>query len=88
MITGEGKLDSQTFSGKAPSAVLERASRQHIPVIAIAGKVEVCKELESAGFTAIYATAEENVPDAVAMTKEYTSGRLEAIASSILQSLV
>ena len=88
VITGEGKLDSQTFSGKAPSAVLERASRQHIPVIAIAGKVEVCEELESAGFTAIYATAEENVPDAVAMTKEYTSGRLEAIASSILQSLV
>lgn len=87
VITGEGKLDSQTFSGKAPSTVLERATRRHIPVIAIAGKVEACKELESAGFKAIYATAEENVPDTVAMTEEYTSGRLEAIASSILRSL-
>ena len=39
VITGEGRIDSQTLMGKAPSAVLRRASSAGVPVIAIGGSV-------------------------------------------------
>lgn len=40
VITGEGKLDTQTLSNKAPFAVLQCARKFQKPVIAIAGKIE------------------------------------------------
>jgi glycerate 2-kinase len=40
VITGEGKIDSQTFSNKAPKTVADFAKRAGKPVIAIGGKVE------------------------------------------------
>ena len=40
VITGEGKLDSQTLNNKAPFAVARIARKYNKPVIAIAGKVE------------------------------------------------
>lgn len=41
VITGEGKIDSQTLNGKLPSAVAQRASARNIPVMAICGRTEV-----------------------------------------------
>jgi len=40
VITGEGKIDSQTLNNKAPFVVAKAARKQNIPVIALAGKVE------------------------------------------------
>jgi len=37
VITGEGRLDSQTIYGKTPIGVARAAKRHHIPVIGIAG---------------------------------------------------
>lgn len=37
VITGEGRLDSQTIYGKAPIVVAKRAQRHGVPVIALAG---------------------------------------------------
>ena len=39
VITGEGRLDSQTLHGKTPMGVTREANKQGIPVIAIAGCV-------------------------------------------------
>lgn len=39
VITGEGKLDDQTGSGKGPLGIAQEANRQHIPIIALAGGV-------------------------------------------------
>ena len=39
VITGEGKIDSQTLMGKAPAAVAARSAAQGIPVLAIGGMV-------------------------------------------------
>jgi glycerate kinase len=39
VITGEGSLDEQTLSGKAPVGVARAAKRYGKPVIALAGKV-------------------------------------------------
>lgn len=38
VITGEGKFDSQSLSGKAPIGILEIASKQSVPVAMICGQ--------------------------------------------------
>lgn len=52
VITGEGRIDSQTLMGKLPYHVLKRASEKQIPVIAFAGAVQNRPELYRAGFLA------------------------------------
>ncbi len=39
VITGEGKMDGQTLSGKAPAGVARRAGRFQVPVIAVVGSI-------------------------------------------------
>jgi glycerate kinase len=41
VVTGEGRLDRQTLSGKAPFAVAQAARRHGIPCIAVAGTVDL-----------------------------------------------
>lgn len=41
VITGEGKLDHQTLTGKLPYRVAQRAMKKGIPVIAICGAAEI-----------------------------------------------
>ena len=53
VITGEGRLDSQTVMGKTPAGVLNAAKRQHIPVVAIGGGVTASETLLDAGFAAV-----------------------------------
>ncbi|MCW1249703.1 glycerate kinase [Acaricomes phytoseiuli] len=59
VLTGEGRLDQQTLSGKAP-AVVARTAREHgVPVIAVAGQLALpLEELEAFGFTAAISAAE------------------------------
>ena len=55
VLTGEGKADRQTLTGKVPLGVLQ-ATRRHapeIPVVLLAGKVEDREELLAAGFDAV-----------------------------------
>jgi len=40
VITGEGKIDRQTYYGKALSGVLEHAHRFNVPVVAVVGRLE------------------------------------------------
>jgi len=50
VVTGEGRLDRQTLSGKAPQAVAQAAGARGIPVVAIAGSVECStQDLDRAG---------------------------------------
>ncbi len=39
VITGEGKLDGQTLSGKVPYGVARRAREEDVPVFAVAGEI-------------------------------------------------
>ena len=64
VITGEGKADRQTLTGKAPFGVLQATRRYApgIPVVLLAGKVEDREELRAAGFDAvIQVTPEESL---------------------------
>lgn len=56
IITGEGRIDSQTFRGKLPSIVLRRAAAKGIPVIAIGGIVDLDnKAIQESGFAKVVA---------------------------------
>lgn len=54
IITGEGKIDSQTLNNKAPFAVAKQARKFGKPIIAIGGKVE---DSASVAFDGIYSLA-------------------------------
>ena len=50
IITGEGRLDAQTESGKVVSGVCARAAKQGVPVVALCGSVTVtAKEMDALG---------------------------------------
>src|SRR4029453_15741314 len=54
--TGEGKLDAQSLRGKAPVGVARAAGAHGVPVVAVAGAVEVAdRELRGAGFEGAHA---------------------------------
>ena len=46
VITGEGKLDDQTLSGKTISGVIKSAKNQNIPVAALCGSVNISVETQ------------------------------------------
>ncbi len=51
IITGEGRIDSQTAKGKTPSGILRRADRFGIPVLAIGGLIDLIpEEVRTSGF--------------------------------------
>jgi glycerate 2-kinase len=59
VVTGEGKLDAQSLRGKAPVGVARAATAHGVPVIALAGVVEVAgRELRAAGFEEAHALTE------------------------------
>ncbi len=45
IITGEGKIDEQTFRGKLIHGVLELGNAHSIPVLAVCGTLELDKEI-------------------------------------------
>ena len=64
VLTGEGKADRQTLTGKVPFGVLQATRRYapEIPVVLLAGMVEDREELLAAGFDAvIQVTPEESM---------------------------
>jgi glycerate kinase len=60
VLTGEGKLDSQTLGGKAIDGVLRRAAELCVPVIAIVGSAEAgaVAELRRRGLTDVFELVE------------------------------
>ena len=88
VITGEGKVDFQTAKGKTAAGVLCRAKKQHIPVLAIGGCVEMCDSLMQMGFAGIYPILEEKVPLEVAMQREFAMENVRKTVSKILQNTI
>ncbi|MDP9819052.1 glycerate kinase family protein [Spirilliplanes yamanashiensis] len=56
VVVGEGSLDAQSLRGKAPVGVAARARAHGLPVVAVAGRVELtAAQLRAAGIDAAYA---------------------------------
>lgn len=83
VITGEGKIDSQTAKGKTAAGVLARAKAQDIPVVAIAGRVEMCDSVAQMGFAGIYPILEEKVPLEVAMQADFAAANVEKTVKNL-----
>lgn len=64
VITGEGKLDRQSFGGKVLAGVVRHAEKFHVPVIAIAGYVEpeVRNVLEDFGVQSALSVYDQKLP--------------------------
>lgn len=59
VVTGEGALDRQTLSGKAPAGVAQAAGRAGVPVVAVCGISEVSpEEASELGVRAVYPLAD------------------------------
>lgn len=86
IITGEGKIDSQTPKGKVAAGVLARGKKQYIPVIAIGGRVEMCDTLAEMGFAGIYPISEEDMPLEVAMQRDVAMSNIEKTMARALRS--
>lgn len=55
VVTGEGSLDAQSLSGKAPVGVLHRARAAGVPVVVVAGRSLLSPaESAAAGFAAVH----------------------------------
>jgi glycerate kinase len=64
IITGEGKIDSQTMNNKAPYAVTQWAKKQNKPVFAIGGKVE---KIAATPFDQVFSVSNETMDTEFAM---------------------
>lgn len=84
IITGEGKIDSQTVKGKVASGILSRANAQGVPVVAIGGSVEMCEGVEQLGFAGIYPIMDVNQPLEVAMQPDVAAANVEQTVTRIL----
>ena len=87
VITGEGRLDRQSLGGKAPVGVARAAGQRGVPVVVVAGQVELSPaELTSAGFAAAYSLADFEPDPAASMAR--TAELLEALGGRIAADLV
>lgn len=68
IITGEGKIDGQTFSGKVVGEVLELARKEHKPVVVLCGSSNVDSSLaQSRGIEALLTLVDKNTSQQSAM---------------------
>lgn len=89
VITGEGRVDFQTLTGKTPYGVLKRARKQNIPVIVIGGSVALSEEeVLKAGFAGAYAVTPAGMPLEEAMKADVASHNVTSAVASILKKSV
>lgn len=88
IITGEGKIDSQTLYGKLPIKVLERCERHGKPVIAIAGRVENRKQLLERGFADVVSIVPPAIPLSEAMQSSVAIANIESTAALFFDSWI
>ncbi len=87
VITGEGKVDSQTPKGKTAAGVFGRAKKAGVPVVAIGGKVEMCDELTAMGFAGIYPITTTPLPLEIAMRPDVASANVTHTIATILEEM-
>ena len=86
VITGEGCIDGQTLTGKAPCGIARHAMRLGVPVLAIGGKVCIDKgQASEAGFMDVLQITPPDMPLAIAMKKEIAAENVYKAVSTWLQ---
>ena len=86
VITGEGRMDGQTLSGKAPVGVVRRAKRYQVPVIGIVGSLGGNADaLYEIGFTTIISTIRElaSLEDTLGSCRQDLAAAVKAVVRLI-----
>ncbi|MBB4822907.1 glycerate kinase [Sporosarcina luteola] len=72
MITGEGRSDGQTITGKAPSGVARLAERHQIPVLLISGAIEeASRKMLRSVFTEVHGLMDCGIKTEIAMSQSF-----------------
>lgn len=88
VITGEGRIDSQTFKGKTPYGVAKRAAKFGIPVWAIGGSVQV-DDHEVLGFERLASISpKRECPLDFLMRREIASDNVRRTVADMLQKSI
>ena len=82
IITSEGKLDAQTFYGKAPLAVLRLAQKYKKPVLFICGQAD-WKEISKRKFSRLYIAQLVDFAPSLTHAKKYAGRYLSRVCKSI-----
>lgn len=86
VITGEGRLDSQSLRGKVIGGVAGRARRYGVPVIALAGGIETnAADLDALGVTAAFSI--NRMPEDFSVSRYKSRENLSFAAENILRLL-
>ena len=85
IITGEGKIDSQTARGKVVSGISHIAKKYGKRVIAFCGSTDVTPDV--AGVDEIYAVTPEDMPLEVAMQPDIAAKNIEEAAERLFKKI-
>lgn len=86
VMTGEGKLDSQTAMGKVPAGVAKLAKQKNIPVIALAGAVtEEAPKLNELGITSYLSIMNQPMTVDEAMDAETTYNNIRITTTQLFR---
>lgn len=84
VVTGEGRLDSQSFMGKLPMCIASLGKRYNVPVIALGGGVDVAESsLRDSGITACFPIVHAPCSLETAMQPEIAKKNLRRTAEQI-----
>lgn len=84
VITGEGRVDSQTLTGKAPFGIMKRAHMQNIRTVAIGGSVMLSEDDDVSGFEMIMPVTPEGMPLEEAMKAETAAANVREAVKKIM----
>ena len=84
VITGEGRVDSQTLTGKTPYGIMKRAQKQNIRTVAIGGSVKLGDDDDVSGFDSIWLVTPEGMPLEEAMKAETASANVRETVKKIM----
>ena len=87
VITGEGKIDVQTVMGKAASGILDAASKNNVPVIAIGGSVENVETLNKSRFVSIFSVMPYPMTVEDAMQKDCAERNIRQTTEQIMRTI-
>lgn len=87
VITGEGRIDAQTMTGKTPYGVLQRALAHRVPAVAVGGSVDLENVGYIKGFEHIVQATPEGMALSEAMKPETAAANIRLAISTLLRSL-
>lgn len=87
VITGEGRMDGQTLTGKTPYGVMLRAWKQGVPVVAVAGSVSADAG-DIPGFDHILSVTPSGMSLSDAMTPSIAMNNISTVIFNLLSNKV